>query len=373
MSRRLRVTLALLSLCGCVDLSRPSALAEIDLQDAADPEADGNSVLPDRPASEGPGPDLGHPDGGSSDQPIADVPPADRPIADTAVPPDQPIADAAPPIPDAAPPMPDAAPPDQPADLVPVDRPPDAMTDAAGSCSSEGDCGMGYSCIDQMCTAVPGLALHWKLDETSGSQAADDSGNAFQGTYGGATGIPAPVTAAPTLQFPNPGSRSFVGSSRQEVRLASLPMTLRRSNDVTVSAWVRASRVTDSSGYANIISVGDGYGLYIGRDSLGMFKRRVNRDYVFCQLGTTSHLDGQWHHLAGSTSTSGMRFFLDGTQRCSNSVGSTIEYAGTPVVLVGRDPDPAYGWYFEGEIDDARAYTRALSTAEIAKLGAGGR
>jgi hypothetical protein len=345
MSRRLRVSLALISLCGCVDLSRPSTLAEVDLQDAAEPEADGN----DQPIG----------DGASADQPIADGAPPDQPIADGA-PPDQPI--------------PDAAPPDQPADLVPVDRPADVATDAAGSCSNETQCGMGYSCIAQMCAALPDRALHWKLDETSGSQAADDSGNALHGTYGGATGMPASTTTAPTLQFANPGSRSFVAANRQEVRMASLPMTLRRTNDVTASAWVRATSVTDTSGYAGIVNLGDGYGLYIGRDSLGMFKRQVDRDYVFCQLRTTtSHLDGRWHHLAGTASTSGMRFFLDGTERCSNSVGGTIEYAATPVVLVGHDPDPAYGWYFEGEIDDVRAYTRVLSSAEITKLSSGGR
>ncbi len=345
--------LALVVLGACVDLTRPP-LVKLDPPEAAADErsdAPDGAGAPDGPgAADGPGatdgqipePDANEPDG----RPSADALVPDAAATDQAA-----SADAPPPPPDAP----------------PADSAPDS------GCTSESQCTGGYSCIDNLCAALPGLALHWKLDETSGTRADDASGNGFHGTYGGSTGSPASSSSAPVLQYPNPASRTFVGSNRQEVRLGSLPAVLQRDNDVTLSAWFRATQVTDSMGYADVVSVGDGYILYVGRMNLGFIKRLVGRNYVFCSLSTTAHLDGRWHHMAGVTDSSGMKFFLDGTERCFVAQGGSITYAAAPVVLVGHDPDPAYGWYFDGNIDDVRAYTRVLSVAEIGKLAAGGR
>jgi hypothetical protein len=40
-------------------------------------------------------------------------------------------------------------------------------------------------------------------------------------------------------------------------------------------------------------------------------------------------------------------------------------------LLVGRYADPEGGYYFEGNLDDVRLYTRALGPAEIAALARG--
>jgi hypothetical protein len=367
-SYRQRLTVALLALCGCVDLTKPSP--QVDLQDASmadlvEREPDGGAAMPDGPADQGLAPEVDFRDGGGADERNADRPATDLITSDA------PPADA---TTDRAPvdaPSPDATPVDAP---LPPDTAPDRPFDASGSCGSEGDCAMGLSCIDRVCAPLPGLALHWRLDETSGSRASDDTANGLHGTFGGAGSTPASTTAAPPLQFPNPASRSFVSLSGHEVRLGSLPLQLRRSNDVTITAWFRASRVTDSEGYAIILTVGDGYVLYIGETEVGFIKRLAGVDYVYCRLqNTSSHLDDEWHHLAGLTSTSGMKFFLDGMERdCPDGTGS-ITYSATPVVLVGRDPDINYGWFFDGEIDDVRVYTRVLSPAEVARLSAGAR
>jgi hypothetical protein len=261
------------------------------------------------------------------------------------------------------------------------DRPPaDGGSDAAadgpadsGGCVDDNACTGGSSCIDGACTALPGLALHWKLDETSGTQAGDSSGNNLHGTYGGSSGMPASSSSVPILRFPDPASRSFVASNRHEVRLSPLPAILQKSNEVTLSAWFRGTQVTDVSGYANIVSVGDGYVLYVGRTQLGFIKRLVNRNYVFCTYATSAHLDGSWHHLAGETSTAGMRFYFDGNEACFTAQGGAITYTTSPLLLVGRDPDPMYGWYLDGHVDDVRVYTRVLSSAEIMKLAGGWR
>jgi hypothetical protein len=337
MAARACVFLTLVALGGCVDLSHPWLLESDAAADAQ------RAPSPDRP----PG-----------DEKPLDPPDAPRDLLEQ---PDAPRA------PDA--PSPDASGPDQ----QRPDAPREAGPSDAGGCASDSDCETGSSCIAQVCDRLPDLALHWKLDETTGTQAQDDSGSGYHGTYAGVSAIPASSPSVPVLQFPDPASRSFVAASRQEVRLSSLPALLRRDNDVTLTAWFRGTEITDRSGYADIVSVGDGYILYIGRSTLGFIKRLVNRNYVFCSFSTTGHLDGRWHHLAGFTSAAGMRFFLDGTERCFVAQGGPVTYASSPVVLVGHDPDPSYGWYLDGNVDDVRVYTRVLSAAEILKLAAGGR
>ena len=194
MRHRPCVSLALVVLSGCVDLSRPASLASVEVVDAAidvDPEE------PDGPTRDGEeGDALVEPDTVRT----SDGQPPDGPAPDARSPDVLSGAEVPPP------------------DAVAADAPPDS-----GGCTTEAQCESGYSCINQVCGALPGLALHWTLDETSGTQAADASGNSFHGTYGGATGTPATSTSVPTMQFPDPASRSFVGTSRQEVRLTSLP------------------------------------------------------------------------------------------------------------------------------------------------------
>jgi hypothetical protein len=339
------VMLVLVALAGCVNLSRPASLASVQ-----EPDADG--MLPDPPAVDGaPTDDAPAPDApGAEGPPSPDASVADGAAADSADP-----ADSASPV--------DAGPPDG------------APADAAGSCSSHAHCQDGLSCIAQTCAPLPALVLHWTLDETSGSVAEDASGNGLQGTYGGESGMPATSTAAPTLQFADPGSRSFVAASRHEVRIGSLPAVLRRTSDVTLSAWFRTGAITHSSGYGSLASVGDGYSLYVGRERVGFIKRTANRDYHDCSIAMTGHLDDRWHHLLGYVGSTGMKFFIDGVERCTNPNTEAIAYSSSPapVVLVGRDPDANYGWYYDGEIDDVRVYSRVLTSAEIARLAAGAR
>jgi hypothetical protein len=350
------VLLACVALVGCVDLSRPSSLVTVVIQDSSSP-APPDADSPDTDSPDADSPDGGAPDvTGPTDMLVPrDQAPADRPAADAPAA-DAPAAEAPPP------PAPDAAP-----DLA-ADAAPDT-----GGCTTENQCDPGFSCINQMCAPLPGLVLQWKLDETSGTVASDTSGSGFDGTYGGATGMPATASSVPAMQFPDPGSRQFTGSSRHEVRLANMDTSLRRTNDITISAWFRTTQITDSNGYAEIFSLGDGCILYIGRNEVGFFKRVAPGDYRDSTASMTGHLDGRWHHLAGVTTTAAMTLYFDGKPAVTVAQGGSVTYPSSPAVLVGRDFDPMYGWYFDGFIDDVRAYDRALSATEITKLAAGGR
>jgi hypothetical protein len=211
--------------------------------------------------------------------------------------------------------------------------------------------------------------LHWRLDEESGATAADASGNMLHGTYTGSSGTPAPAEMVPAVMFADPRSRAFSMSNRQAIQLAPLPAVLKPANNLTVSVWFRATQV--DSGGSELVSGGNQYLLRIGSDTI-RFSRRVvgGTGSVQCEVSSTAHLDGKWHHLVGVQSPQGMKLYVDGAERCTNTRGEDIRYDGGPDLWVGRHPDSS-SYDFDGNLDDLRIYTRALSADEILRLSQG--
>jgi hypothetical protein len=92
---------------------------------------------------------------------------------------------------------------------------------------------------------------------------------------------------------------------------------------------------------------------------------------------TTSFNDGNWHHVVGILSSSGMFLYIDGTLLASNaSVTTAQSYTGYWRVGYDRMDNSWTDWpagartqaYFNGAIDDVLIYNRALSAAEVANL-----
>lgn len=85
--------------------------------------------------------------------------------------------------------------------------------------------------------------------------------------------------------------------------------------------------------------------------------------------------DGQWHHVAGVFDSSTLTIYIDGNREGSASGGSTFGTGNTRYGFVGQrseaedvDGDTGVPWRFDGEVDDVRIYSRALSQAEVASL-----
>ena len=126
----------------------------------------------------------------------------------------------------------------------------DASPDGAGGAdgAADGDAGGAGAPVEAgptCATCGDGLALHWKFDEPNGTLAADSSGNGLQGTYTGTTGTPSPDMRVPSVGFADPWSRSFVAASAQAVKLATMPLALKPTDNVTVNrVWYRATKTT---------------------------------------------------------------------------------------------------------------------------------
>lgn len=197
-----------------------------------------------------------------------------------------------------------------------------------------------------------GLAGYWKLDENTGTNAADASTNGNAGT----------LTNGPTWTTGKIGSAiDFDGTDDQ----VSIPDTdsLDMPNSFSVSAWIRPDLL---SGYRNIVVKNCG-----GTDTnytLETFGSELDFGYsdaIYYTSGVGLQT-GQWQHVVGTYDWDAnlLRIYRDGVQVLTANESHGVPVSTCPVHI-------GYHWAgeaFDGRIDDVRIYNRALSADEIADL-----
>ncbi len=216
-------------------------------------------------------------------------------------------------------------------------------------------------------TINDGLVGYWNLDETSGTTSADASGHGNDGTFGASTAAPTISAAVPSVSFADAKSLSFAGASAQYVDMGTLPTVLQPSV-VTLSAWYKATTI--SSGGGELISGSDRYSLRVTATGVGVIKKTASATWVALNGTAATSLDGNWHHVAGVITGSGMTLYFDGVSIATNADTTAIYYTSPSTFSIGRNPTNS-GYNFYGNIDDVRVYNRALSVTEISALAIG--
>jgi len=214
-----------------------------------------------------------------------------------------------------------------------------------------------------------GLVGYWKFDETSGTVAADSSG---QGNDGTLNNFQAPfgfnTDAAPT-PYPDTGSLAFDGLGDS----VSVPITPSlQTSLVTVAFWLKVPGLSSWNDDTFFVNATD------GKNGWRFWYRRWNGDSVtFETLNDGKFLDvlipkslindGGWHHLTGVYDGTNMKTYVDGALQ--NSVyGATMGPITATTMTIGAFlGSPAIR-----EMDDVRVYNRALSDLEIQALAASG-
>ena len=213
--------------------------------------------------------------------------------------------------------------------------------------------------ITQLFTA-PAPLLELKFDESSGTTAADATGNSWNGTLvNGPTWIPGESGNAVSLS----GVNQYV----------SLPPGVVRSlNDFTISAWVNLS--TRSAG-AHLFDFGNGTNSYMflspAASAGGMLFAITtagsnSEQSIYC---TNNIPLGAWHNVAVTFAAGVGILYLDGLPVATNiDINLTPSLLGNTVQnWIGRSQyssDP----YLNGVVDDFRIYNDAMSIKEIASL-----
>jgi len=238
----------------------------------------------------------------------------------------------------------------------------------------------GHVAITMNTTASRDSVGWWKLDETAGLTAADDSGFGNNGTLvNGPTWNPTGGQIGGALVFDGTDDYVNLGTDSS--------LNFGSSAPFTVAAWVKTTEdygmivsFRSSTDGGPVIDMAVGYDGVT--DNPGKAMILVRQDgYV----GTYAHViggsvkDGHWHHVAavrGSGST--IELFLDGVSQGTAS----DTYSGGSITTNLRAIGSERRWVSEGygtpdqrylacTIDDVRIYGRALSAYEIVALYSG--
>jgi hypothetical protein len=208
----------------------------------------------------------------------------------------------------------------------------------------------------------------WKLDEGSGSTAADASG---YGHIGRRTGY-ADAGDGWLADGQRSGALAFQPADSEFVDLGDHVATFSHLDAGTLAAWFR----TDTAGERTIFSLSSTGGdselrLYMVDGHL-QFHVRIDPESDPGPIRSPLPSDdSQWHHAAVSCDSFGVAtLYLDGRPVAYGRQPFMSAIEGADRMAIGRSAIAGAGsHYFGGEIDDLRVYPRALTVAEITGLG----
>ena len=224
------------------------------------------------------------------------------------------------------------------------------------------------------------LVGHWKLDETTGTIAADSSGFNNHGTL---TGM---ATAAWTAAGKFGGSLAYgTPVATGAVVVPNADQILFDNNGFTISMWVKISSNTYlSSGSKDCYllhkgtfeaTTGKWYGLQL-RDSKLTFAiddgvTKNNIDFTIPTSGVNNLFSNTWKHIVAvkETSPKVIRLYIDGVQVLQGNYTAGTLGRPTSSLLIGNSTENKP---YRDLMDDIRMYNYPLDATGVATLFAGG-
>jgi hypothetical protein len=222
-------------------------------------------------------------------------------------------------------------------------------------------CGTGPNSTQVSATPDASLVAHYMFDETSGTSAADASGNGRTATLSGAT-----------FAAGRRGNAVRIAGGTQRVNLPA--NIVQTCTDLTIASWVRLS--TNTAAWARFFDFGRDTTFYMfmspRADATDVLRfaitntgngaeQRLSYTYVF-PITT-------WKHVAVTLAGNTGRLYLDGVEVANNAALTLnpVDLGATANDWLGDSQftaDPT----LDGSIDDFRISCRAYAVAEIAQL-----
>ncbi|MEK7952316.1 LamG-like jellyroll fold domain-containing protein [Luteolibacter soli] len=195
----------------------------------------------------------------------------------------------------------------------------------------------------------------WKLDETSGTNAADSSGAGLSGTL--TTPLPQWQASGGRLG----GALLFTGQSGQSVTVANTA-SLNPTTAISVSAWVNA---TAWSGNNRILQKGNTDNQYRLLAENSKFVWDISG---VGRLETALPPVNQWVHVASTYDGDRMVLYFDGVEVGSIAATAAVPVTANPLYFSTKTPASGAVNHLNGKLDQVRLYGRALSAAEVTQL-----
>ncbi|WP_405048613.1 LamG-like jellyroll fold domain-containing protein [Rhodoferax ferrireducens] len=206
---------------------------------------------------------------------------------------------------------------------------------------------------------TPELLVRLRFNETSGTAAADASGNGYTGSLvNGPLWVAGRTDNAVSLD----GTDDYV--SLPDGVVADLA-------DFSIATWV----FVDAAGtWARVFDFGSGArrSMFLTpRNGSGVVRYAISTVHAYNEQvidGSTALPTGQWVHVAVTLSGTVGTLYVNGSVAGTNTAMTLAPFrlGGTTQNWIGRSqyPDP----YLKGRVQDFRIYRGALSAAEIAAL-----
>ena len=204
-------------------------------------------------------------------------------------------------------------------------------------------------------------SAYWRLEEGTGTVAADSSGSGNTGTYANVTlGQPGGVQSGTSSAAFN-GANSAVTTTR----------LLAGPTSFTVEAWVN----TTSSVGGKILGFGNSqtgmssnYDRHLYMADNGTVRFGVYNGGTYTVASKSALNDGKWHHLVGTMQPGELLFYVDGVLQGKSNPSAAQGFSG--YWRIGGDningwPSAPTSAYFSGLIDDVAIYPRVLSSTDI--------
>lgn len=196
-----------------------------------------------------------------------------------------------------------------------------------------------------------GPAAYWHLGETSGTTAADSSGNSHNATYQGT------YTLGNTSLLPHGYGKCFNSAAAADIAIPTGWISAVSSN-LTIEAWIKPASF---AGAPNILATyNNGFSFGFSGSNLEM----SNPGVVLLATDTTTLVVGTVYYVVATWDSSGnIKFYINGVLS-STTTGKGAANGGT---------DPAYvGAYnsannrFNGSLQEVAIYHAALTPTQIA-------
>lgn len=199
-----------------------------------------------------------------------------------------------------------------------------------------------------------GLLAYYNCDSLQGNTLLDNSGNGNNGINYGAT-----LTSGKSGN-----ALSFNGVS-DYVDCGSFS-SMTSNNPITLTAWIKFSVSQTGKTILGKHANSPG-GASIGIDDTAANKIKFHMDTYAVRVNSTMTLnDDTWHLITGTWDTTTLRLYIDGVLNATNNTPTAL--TAPPVNLnIGRWVGGS-SQYFQGLIDGASIYNKALSDIEIKSL-----
>jgi concanavalin A-like lectin/glucanase superfamily protein/fibronectin type III domain protein/lysyl oxidase len=208
-------------------------------------------------------------------------------------------------------------------------------------------------------------AAYWRLNEASGTLAADERG-ANPGTYANAPSL----GAASLLATDTTNKAVGFDGTNDNVKVAS-SATLGFSSSLSLEAWIKPTSLPVAGAFASILTKAESYSLQFNGPRL---------EFTVMQSGVRKRLQapsgaivaGTAYHVVGTYDGTTQRLYVNGAQVASAALSGPATVNANPLMIGSWNGSEEF---FKGTLDEPAVYTGALSAARVSahyQAGIGG-